>query len=432
MIAGSGTTGSGTTPAATTPAATGSRLWSHHDFRSLWAGATVSQVGSQLSGIALPVLAVQVLGAREAQMGVLTACETLAFLLVGLPAGAWVDRWRKRRVLVANDLFRAALYGSIPIAWWFDLLSLAQLFVVAVVAGGCTVFFDVAYQSYLPQLVQGEHIVAGNARLQASESVAQVAGPAVGGGLLRLLSAPALIGLDAASFLGSAFFISRIRQQETPPARHERLSLRAEMAQGLRFVLQHRLLRRIVACTSLSNFFGAMTGALLVLYVLRDLDLSTATLGLIFSGSAVGGLLGALTTGWITRLIGEGRTIPVSAILCAPAAATTPLAAQLEGPGRIALLVGGGFVYFGFVVVYNITQVSFRQRVCPPGLLGRMNASVRFIVWGIQPIGALAGGALGATLGIPTVLWITVVGTGLAALPVVLSPLITMREMPSH
>lgn len=420
----------GSTERAEPPASTA--LWRHHDFRSLWAGETISQVGTQLSGIALPVLAVEVLGAGEGQMGVLTACETLAFLLVGLPAGVWVDRWRKRRVLVANDLVRAALYGSIPVAWWLDVLTLTQLFVVAVLFGVCTVFFDVAYQSYLPHLVQGEQMVVGNSRLQASESVAQVAGPAVGGLLLRAVSAPVLLGLDAVSFLGSAFFVSRIRKVETPPARHERRPLLTEMAEGLRFVLRHPLLRRVVSCTSLSNFFGAMNGALFALFVLRDLDLDATTLGLVFSASAVGGLAGALATGWLTRVIGEGRTIPVSALLCAAPGALTPLAVLVEGPWRIGFLVAGGALFFGAVVVYNITQVSFRQRVCPPALLGRMNASVRFIVWGVQPVGALAGGALGAAVGILPVLWLSVAGSVLAALPVVFSPLIRMREMPAE
>lgn len=422
----------GTTSPSAAGGAGGGGLWRHHDFRSLWVGETISQVGTQLSGIALPVLAVQVLGARESQMGVLTACETLAFLLVGLPAGVWVDRWRKRRVLVANDLVRAALYASVPVAWWLDVLTLAQLFVVAVLFGVCTVFFDVAYQSYLPHLVEGEQMVTGNSRLQASESVAQVAGPAVGGLLLRAFSPPALVGLDALSFLGSAWFVARIRKVETPPARHERRPLRTEMAEGLQFVLRHRLLRRVVACTSLSNFFGSMNAALFALFVLRDLGLDATTLGLVFSASAVGGLAGALATGRLTRVLGEGRTIPVSALMCALPGALTPLAVLVEGPWRVAFLVVGGALFFGAVVVYNITQVSFRQRVCPPGLLGRMNASVRFIVWGTQPIGALAGGALGAAFGILPVLWLTVAGSVLAALPVLLSPLIRMREMPSQ
>ena len=365
-------------------------------------------------------------------MGVLTACETLAFLLVGLPAGAWVDRWHKRRVLIASDVLRALLYGWVPFAWWLGILALWQLFAVATLVGICTVFFDVAYQSYLPHLVEGEELVSGNSRLQASESVAQVAGPAVAGGLLHVVSAPFVVGLDALSFLGSTLFVSRIQRRETPPARHERRPLRTEVAEGLGFVLKHSLLRRIVACTSLSNLFGSMTMALFVLFVLRDLGLSTGVVGLVFSASAVGGLAGALASGWVAGLLGAGRTIPVTAILMAPAMALTPLAALTSGPWPVVLLIGGGVMFFALVVIYNITQVSYRQRACPPNLLGRMNASVRFIVWGTQPIGALIGGALGAAFGIVPVLWLTVAGTALSALPVVISPLMGMKDFPDE
>jgi MFS family permease len=400
------------------------------DFQRLWFGQSISQIGTHLSLVALPVLAVESLHANEGQMGVLTACGTLAFLLVGLPAGAWVDRWHKRRVLVAGDVLRALLYGWVPLAWWLGILTLWQLFAVATLAGVGTVFFDVAYQSYLPHLVEGEDLVSGNARLQASESVAQVAGPAAAGGLLRVVSAPFLIGLDALSFLASALFVSRIRRPETTPARDERRPLRTEVAEGLGFVLRHPLLRQIIACTALINLFSSMAVALYVLFVLRDLGLTTGVLGLVFSAAAVGGLLGALTSGWVTRVVGAGRTIPVTALLMAPATALDPLAALVSGPWPVVLLISGGVLYSAFLVIYNITQISYRQRACPPKLLGRMNASMRFIGWGALPIGALIGGLLGAEFGILPVLWLTVAGAALSALPVVFSPLMTMKAFP--
>jgi MFS family permease len=201
------------------------------------------------------------------------------------------------------------------------------------------------------------------------------------------------------------------------------------MREGLRFVVTHPILRRIVATTAASNFFGAMSGALFVLFLLRDLALDTGTVGLVYSASAVGGLLGAVFAGPITRAVGQGRSIPLSVLLGAPAAAATPLAAAAPPPWRPVILAAGGFGFFAFVVVYNVTQVSYRQRVCPPALLGRMNASVRFVVWGTQPLGALAGGFLGAVLGIRPVLWICVAGAALAALPVVASPLIRTRDL---
>jgi len=403
----------------------------HRDFRRLWIGDTISQLGTPLSGLAIPVIAVQVLDADERQMGVLVALESLAFLLIGLPAGAWVDRWRKKRVLVVNDLARAVLLASLPVAALVGHLTMGQLYVVATTAGVATVFFDVAYQSYLPALVPGAQVVEGNSKLEATRSVAQVGGPALGGALLKVMSAVGLVGLDAVSYAFSAVFVARITNAESPPSRQARRPLRTEIAEGLRFVLGHRLLRRIVACTAGANLFSSMTTALLTIYVLRRLHLEAAVLGFVFSASAVGGLLGALVTTRLTRFLGEGRTIALSALAGVPFLAFTPLAALLAPVvSPVLVLVAGGVGTWLTVVVYNITQVSFRQRVCPPALLGRMNASVRFVVWGVQPVGALVGGFLGQGIGVVPTLWISVAGGALATLPVVSSPLIRMRDLP--
>jgi MFS family permease len=402
----------------------------HHDFRQLWIGDTISQVGTQLSLLALPVLAVRQLGASEFQMGLLAAFETLAFLVIGLPAGAWVDRMRKRRVLIVADLVRALALGSLPVAFGLDVLTLTQMYVVALVFGVCTVFF-VSYQSYLPSLVPRDRIVEGNAKLQASQSVAQVAGPAIAGQLLRIVSAPLVIGLDALTFLLSAFFVRRIEHEETPPDKAGRRSLRAEIAEGLSFVLHQPLLVRIVACTGINNLFSSISGALIVLFVLRDLGLSAAILGTVFSAGAVGGLLGALAATKVATVVGEGRAIPVSQLVSIPFVALTPLAPSLPVPPALTLAVGS-FGMFAMVVVYNITQVSFRQRLCPPALLGRMNASIRFVVWGTMPIGAVLGGVIGERFGILTALWVAVAGAALSVLPVLFSPLIRMRELPRH
>ncbi|MFP5347842.1 MAG: MFS transporter, partial [Actinomycetes bacterium] len=271
-------------------------------------------------------------------------------------------------------------------------------------------------------------ISEGNSKLQASQSVAMVGGPAAGGFLIRLVGAPVTIGLDALSFLGSALFVRRIRHPDHPPSREGRRSLVVEIREGLSFVLRHQLLLRITACTAVANLFGAMSNALLVLFVLRDLGLTEATLGVVFAVGAVGGLLGALVVGGVTRLVGEGRAIPLSALAWAPGAVLLPLAGPL--PATTTLVVAM-FVFSFCVVVYNVTQVSFRQRVCPRPLLGRMNASVRFLVWGCQPVGAALGGVLGQLVGVRPTLWVAAAGSLLAALPVVLSPLMRMRDLPT-
>jgi predicted MFS family arabinose efflux permease len=407
----------------------GQSLLQHRDFRHLWAAETISQVGTQVTLLALPVVAVTVLAATPLQMGLLTALETAAFLVIGLPAGAWVDRWRRKRVLVTADLVRAVVLATLPVAYLLDVLSLAQLFVVAAVTGTATVFFDVAYQSYLPALVDRAQLVDGNGKLEASRAVAQVAGPGATGVLLQVLGAPLLIVVDAVSFLLSALFLGSIRQPDTVPDRATRRPLRTEIAEGLGFVVRHPLLRRIVACTGTGNLFGSITSTLLVLFALRELGLPESTLGLALSAGAAGGLVGAATAARFARWVGEGRAIPLSALVLVPFTALTPLAA-LGAP--VVLLVVSLFGFSWAVVVYNVVQVSFRQRLCPPGLLGRMNASVRFIVFGTMPVGGLLGGVLGTWLGIVPALWVAVAGSAVAAGWVTASPLLHMRDLPDE
>ncbi|QNG35671.1 MFS transporter [Geodermatophilaceae bacterium NBWT11] len=405
-------------------------LWHHRDFRQLWIAETASHVGTQVVGVALPVVAVAVLDATPLEMGVLTALETAAFLLIALPAGAWVDRWRRQRVLVRADVVRALALVTIPVAYLLDALTLGQLYLVAAVVGTATVFFDVAYQSYLPSLVDRSQLTDGNGKLEVSRAVAQVAGPGLTGVLLRVLAAPLLIVVTAAGYLLSAFFVGRIRHVDVVPDRSTRRRLRVEIGEGLSFVVRHPLLRRIVACTGTGNLFGSITGTLLAIYVLRTLGLAESTLGLVLSAGAAGGLLGAFTAARFARVVGEGRTIPLSAVGFGLFAALTPLAASVEGAARVVLLVGGSIGVSWAVVVYNVVQVSFRQRLCPPALLGRMNASVRFIVFGTMPVGGLLGGVLGTALGVVPALWVAVAGQLLAALPVLLSPLLGMRDLP--
>lgn len=403
----------------------------HADFRRLWGGDALGQLGAQLTMLALPVFAVQELRATEWQMGALTAAETAAFLVIGLPAGAWVDRMRKRRVLVVADLVRATVLAVVVAAALTGNASIWLLVGAALVISCASVFFDVAHQSYVPGLVGLENIVEGNSKLQATQSVAQVAAPAVGGALLRVIAAPALIAVNVVTYVVSAWAVGRIRHREEPPAPETRRPLRTEIAEGLRFVVHQPLLRRMVATTSLSNFGSAVSGALVVIFALRTLGLDAAAFGTVISASAIGGLTGALVAERLTRLVGDARIIPVSAVAFAASAALTPLAAYTDLPPQAVLVLGG--VVFNFaVIVYNIAQVSFRQRLCPPALLGRMNASVRFIVWGPLPLGGLLGGWLGTHLGVMPTLWVAV-GIGVVAtLPVVLSPLYRMRSLPTE
>ncbi|GAA5197923.1 MFS transporter [Rugosimonospora acidiphila] len=399
-----------------------------HDFRQLFVADTISQLGAQVSLLALPLVAVLALHASTFEVGALSACETAAFLLVGLPAGAWVDRMRRRHVLIAGDLGRAVLLGSIPVAWWLHWLTVYQMFVVALLAGVCTVFFDVAYQSFLPHLVGRDNLVEGNAKLESVRAVNQIGGPTAAGLIISWLTAPFAIAVNAASYLGSALFVTRIRRREPRPERAPDAHLGREIMEGLRFVLGNRMLRSIAACTGSSNLFGSIATALQVVLLAGILRLPPWQIGLVSSVSAVGGLVAAFTATRVARRLGQGPTIWISIGATSPFALLMPLAQR--GVLLWLAAVGGGVWSFG-AVVYNVTQVSFRQGLCPERLLGRMNATMRFLVWGTMPLGALLGGTLGAVLGVRPAMWIGAIGGMFCFLPVLASPLRGMRELPS-
>ncbi|HEY2167460.1 MAG TPA: MFS transporter [Jatrophihabitantaceae bacterium] len=404
-------------------------LWHHLDFRRLWIGETVSQFGTMVSQLALPLVAILVVHASTFQVGLLATFEMLAFLVIGLPAGAWVDRMRYRWVLVVNDLLRAAALASIPIAQGFGVLGIGQLYAVALLTGVCTVFFDVAYQSYLPQLVERSELVEGNAKLQASESVSQIAGPAAGGVLIQALTAPYAIVVDAVSFLWSAAWVISIRARPPRPERKADRSLRREIGQGLRFVLGNRLLRSIAMCTGTSNLFSNVSFAVYYILLARQLHLSAGIIGLFTSIAALGGLIGSLVASRFAKWVGQGPAIWISIVFAIPSEFVVPF---VHRNWTLGLLAAGQLVMWASVVVYNITQVSFRQGVCPPDLLGRMNATMRFLVWGTIPLGAFLGGVLGSTIGVRPTLLVAAIGGSLCVLPVFFSPLRRMRDLPQY
>ncbi len=402
-------------------------LWHHRDFRRLWIGETVSQLGSNVSLLALPLVAILVVKASTFEVGLLGAFESVAFLLIALPAGAWVDRMRFRSVLIVNDLVRFAALGSIPLAQAFGWLSIGQLYAVALVVGVSTVFFDVAYQSYLPQLIDRSLLVDGNAKLQASESVSQIAGPSLGGALIQVLTAPYAILVDAVSFLWSATWVTSITARPPKPTRAPDRHLRREIAEGLHFVLGNRLLRSIALCTGSSNLFSSMGGAVFFVLLARQVHLSPGWIGVISSMSAVGGLIGASVASRVATRLGQGPAIWISVMVGSPMAFVAPF---VHRDWTLGLLAAAQAVWWASVVIYNITQVSFRQGLCPPELLGRMNATMRFLVWGTMPVGAVIGGALGATIGVRPTLLVAAIGGCFAFLPPFLSPLRRMRDLP--
>ncbi len=424
-------TTTGTDEIVSAPAAPSPSLLRSRPFLWLWGGDAVSQLGTQFTQLAIPVIAVTLLGATEWQVGLLTAAETAAFLVVGLPAGAWIDRMLKRRVMIAADLVRALALAVIPALWFAGSLEIWHLIIVGTVVGVGTVFFDVSYQSYIPVLVRSEQVGRANSYLETTGQISRIGGPGLAGLLLTIVSAPVLIIVDAVSFLVSAFALSRVRDSETLRPAAERESLPKEIGEGLRFVFGHPILWRITATTATSNLFGMLIATLEVILILREIGLSPAAFGLILGIGSVGGLLGALATPWLTKHVGEGTAVSLSALAMGVAFAAVPLSGMFPGVA-LPLLIAGTFVQSFLVLVYNITQVTMRQRLTPPRLLGRMNASIRFVVWGVNPIGALAAGALGTAIGIIPTMWIGVVGGIVAAGWVLFSPITRMRVLPTE
>jgi MFS family permease len=409
-------------------------LWRHVEYMKIWSAATVSLMGSQVSQMAIPFIAAVVLRAPAFEVALLGTIEMLPFILLTLPAGAWLDRVRRRPVLIAGDLGRAAALLTIPIAYAFGVLTIWQLYVVGFVAGTLTVFFDVADQSYLPVLLDTDDLVEGNAKLQISASAAQILGPGLAGGLIGIVAAPFAILLDAVSFVMSGGLIGLIRKQEPKPERKvgldgERTSLRQEIAEGLRYVTGNRYLRSIAGSTATSNLGSSLAFSIFPIFAYIELGLSPALVGTALGLGGLGVLLGAVLSAPVARRLGVGRSIIGSMALSGLSVfmvvlmPSTPVVAG-------AMLLGSTFLTGFTAVVYNVNQVSFRQAITPLDMQGRMNATMRFIVWGTMPIGSVAGGILATFLPLRVTILIGALVMSSAFLWVLASPVRSLRVIP--
>jgi MFS family permease len=404
-------------------------LWRHGDFMRLWTAQTISQFGTQVTLLALPIAAIVVLDASAFEVALLTALEWTPWLLFSLPVGAWVDRVRRRPVLVAADFGRALVLVSVPLAYAVDVLTIWQLYAVGFATGVLTVFFDVAYQSYLPSLVERGQLQEGNSKLEISRSGAQLAGPGFAGVLVDLVTAPVAVLADAVSFVVSALFLGAIRRQEEPVQRAEESRLRTEIVDGLRYVLTHPILRPSMAFVAVSNFFGSVMFSILLVYAVRDLDLGPAAIGFVFGLGNVGFLVGAALSSRISAWLGVGPTLVAAAALVGWPLLLIPLA-----PRDVALPVFvAAFGLASFAgVIYNVVGISLMQAITPDRLLGRMNASRRFVVWGTIPLGSLTGGALASVIGLRETLFVGAIGASVAFVPVLFSPIRAIDRIPEE
>ncbi|MER7112461.1 MFS transporter [Streptomyces sp. NPDC000229] len=403
--------------------------WRLHDFRVLFAASALSHLGSNIGYVAIPLLAVTALDAGAGQAGALAALSTAAFLLIGLPAGAWVDRLPTRRVLVAADAARAVLFASIPAAWCLGVLSLPQLYAVVLLNGCATVFFEVGSQSVLPDLVGRKRLVPANAALVSLMAGANIAGRGAGGFLVQLFAAPVAILGGAVAYLASALGLTGIRHRPAPsvgPA--ERRRLRAEVAEGLRHVLGSRELRALALTAALANLGAQMINAVLPVLFTRELRLPAGALGAYWAAGGVGILLGARFARPLATRLGHGRTLGWAGLGFAPAA----LAIGLVGDGPWLWVAGAGWLAaMTKTGIDNVLGVTLRQHLTPDPLLGRMNATFRFLLTGALAIGSALGGVLGQTAGVRTAVWAGAICLAGAFLPVFCSPVRTMRELPA-
>lgn len=405
-------------------------LWRHPGFLKLWSATTVSRFGSEVTLLALPLMAALVLDASPGQMGLLLAAMTAPFLLIGLLVGVWVDRVRRVPLLIYSDLARAALLAAVPVAWAAGWVNMGLLYAVALGVGALTVVFEVAYLSLLPGLIGRERLVEGNGKLEASRSLAQIGGPGLAGGLVGLLGAPLAVLFDAASYVVSAAFLLRLdareEQKKGPQEAPSVGRVLREAGEGLRTVFAHPLLRPLVLCSATVNFSGLVFIAVYVLYMTDDLGLGPAAVGMVFSLGGLGALAGASLSGSASRRFGPGATMTGAMLLCGLSGMAIPLAVAVPAVA-LPLVLAAEFAQWLFLVIYRVVEASVRQKIVPDRLQGRVNATERFVVYGVIPLGALLGGFLGGSGGVRFALVAGMLGMLAASLWLLLSPVRSLR-----
>lgn len=398
------------------------------EFLKLWTGESISVVGSQFSNVAIPILAVDSLAATSFQVGLLQALSLLAFPLFGLFVGVWADRHRKRPTMIAADLGRMFFLGLVPLSAFFFYTDISLLYMVVFAVGTLQTFFDISYQAYLPHFVKSDQLVEGNSRLETSRSIAQVAGPSLAGIAVSLIGAPMAIFGDVLGYLGSASFLSVIKRPEALPPKRDR-KVGRDIREGLEVIFHNRSLTSIALCTGTSNLFNNALIVVVIILLLRTFGLSGAEYGLIIGVGGLGSVLAALTTMRVMQRIGVGRAIITGALL----GGVPFVSFYFISPGLgFVVAVAAMFVASYGVVLYNVAQVSYRQALVPLELQGRMNASMRVLVWGPIPAGAFLGGVLGTLVGVRETILLTAIGMSLAFLWVFFSPVRGVKGIPAR
>ena len=408
-------------------------LWRHGDFLRLWSGQTVSAVGSQITFLALPLTAILLLGASPTQMGILAAAGSIPSLLVGVPVGVWVDRRKRRPILILSSLGRAVLLLAIPAAAGLDVLRIEYLYALALSFGTLSLFFTLGYQSLLPWLVDRDDLVEANSKMAITRSAAELVGPGVAGFLIQLATAPVALIVDAVSFLVSALAIRSIRatEPEPIPPEHPEVANRflREVRQGLAFVIHDRVLTTLTGHGGTLSLFNSMLEAVWMLYLINRLGMNPSLLGVVFSVGGAGFLVGALISQRVVSRLGVGRSILLGSLLLAASDLVTPL----TGGPLVVIVVSLMAASFSFgigLTIYNVGSTSLRQAATPDRYRGRVNSVAATVEGGVVPVGALLGGALGQGIGLRPTLFIAVAGELLSAVWLLLSPVLGLRRLP--
>ena len=397
-----------------------------HDFVLLWGAMTVSTLGTAVTTVALPLVALVTLHASTFQVGLVSAAGFAAWIGLGLFAGVWVDRFPRRRVLIVCDLVRAAALVSVPLAQAAHVLTLAHLIGTALVMGVGSVFFDIGLQTYVAGVIEPAKLLSSNSKLQGSDQVAQITGPALGGALVELLTAPFALLIDVASYLVSAACLVRIRTEERPPKASAQRGMVAQIREGLGYVWRHPNLRPLALAATCININEAALLTLSVVFLVRTVGTSPGLVGVLMASTGVGGLLGATFVGRFCSRVGNARALVVALIGIPATALLMPM--TVAGPALLLFAVGNAGVA-GFTVVFSVVARVYRQVESPPELLGRVTSVIRFVSWGVAPIGAFIGGVLGQAMGNRAALWVVCAALVTAPLPVAFSPIWRSREL---
>ncbi|GAA3227698.1 MFS transporter [Dactylosporangium siamense] len=399
-------------------------------FGLLWIGQSTSAVGSAITSVALPLVAISTLHAGPATVALLTAASWLPWLLIGLPVGVWVDRWPRRRTLLIADLVSAAVLVVIPVAAWTDVLTVAMLLVAALLAGTAGVFANVAFNAFLPQLVRTEDLMEGNAKLQTSASIALVVGPGLGGLLAQAAGAVSGVLIDAVTFLVSAACLLGLRSGPEPrPSPGDRPGMLRQIAEGIGFIMRGRLLQAMLVVAALTNFAMLGITALRIVFLVRTEGAAPGTAGLVIGVGSLGAILGAALASRASRRFGSARTYLVANVAAAPFVLLLPLG----GHGwRLTLFAAGSFIALAGATMSNVMTMTYRGSFVPAHLLGRVTAASRIFVFGAVPLGAATAGLLASTLGVQAAMWTLAVLYVIAPLPLLATEARTDRDFPAR